>query len=58
MAGTTGAGATLTKSDWLEVFDWHHRKNTEVTEPFSSIDLTFGMPLGGTGLRFLVSYLK
>ena len=58
MAGTTGAGATLTKSDWLEVFDWHHRKNTEVTEPFSSIDLTFGMPLGGTGLRFLVSYLN
>ena len=58
MAGATGTGATLTKADWLEVFDWHHRKNTEVTEAFSSIDLTFGMPLGGTGMRFLVSYLN
>ena len=58
IAGTTGADTLLTKADWLEVFDWHHRKNTEVTEAFSSIDMTFGMPLGGTGLRFLVSYLN
>jgi hypothetical protein len=57
MAGTAGSDTLLTKSDWLDVFDWHHRKNTEVTEAFSSIDMTFGMPLGGTGLRFLVSYL-
>jgi len=57
MAGTSGSDTLLTKSDWLDVFDWHHRKNTEVTEAFSSIDMTFGMPLGGTGLRFLVSYL-
>ena len=45
MAGTTGADTLLTKADWLEVFDWHHRKNTEITEAFSSIDMTFGMPL-------------
>jgi hypothetical protein len=57
MAGTSGSDTLLTKSDWLDVFDWHHRKNTEITEAFSSIDMTFGMPLGGTGLRFLVSYL-
>ena len=57
MDGTSGSDTLLTKSDWLDVFDWHHRKNTEITEAFSSIDMTFGMPLGGTGLRFLVSYL-
>jgi len=56
MAGTSGADTLLTKEEWLDVFNWHHRKNTEVTEAFSSIDMTFGMPLFG-GARFLVSYL-
>ena len=57
MAGTGGADTLLTKSDWLDVFNWHHRKNTEVVDNFQSIDFTFGMPLFG-GARFLVSYLS
>jgi len=56
--GATGNAATLDESQWLEVFDWHHRKDTEVKDAFQSIDATFGMPLGSTGLRFLVSYLS
>ena len=56
--GATGNAATLNESQWLEVFDWHHRKDTEVKDAFQSIDATFGMPLGNTGLRFLVSYLS
>ena len=57
MAGTTGADTALTKNDWLDVFKWHHRKNTEVVDNFQSIDFTFGMPLF-SGARFLVSYLS
>ena len=56
--GATGNAATLNESQWLEVFDWHHRKDTEVKDAFQSIDATFGMPVGNTGLRFLVSYLS
>ncbi len=56
--GATGNAATLDESQWLEVFDWHHRKDTEVKDAFQSIDATFGMPVGNTGLRFLVSYLS
>ena len=56
--GATGNAATLNESQWLEVFDWHHRKDTEVKDAFQSIDATFGMPVGNTGFRFLVSYLS
>ena len=47
----------LTQSQWLEVFDWHHRKDTEVTLPFSTLDATLGGPLFGS-FRFLLSYLQ
>ena len=56
--GATGNAATLNESQWLEVFDWHHRKDTDVKDAFQSIDATFGMPVGNTGFRFLVSYLS
>lgn len=51
----------MTPDQWMQVFDWYHRKSFEIEDPDYQVDASFGGPVPAISdylgnLRFMASY--